>query len=1359
MSWLTTRLLSTRLLPAPLPSTRLVAALGLPLLLLAGACNDKGGPTPDDDTASSGDSGIVDNCAEDRDGDGYDNCEDCDDLEPLTYPGATERCDGEDNDCDDQIDEDNAAGTLWYEDADGDGFGGGTTTTQACNQPDGYVSESTDCDDGDSGVYPGAVELCDGLDQDCDGEVDEEAADRDTYYTDADADGYGDEDSATLACDAPEGTSRVPGDCDDADPAFNPSADESDCTDPTDYNCDGSVGYADADGDGFAACEECDDTDASHYPGAVETCDLADDDCDGDVDEDDAIDAGTWYADADDDRYGDPDVIAVSCEQPDGYIDNSLDCDDGADSVYPGADEVCNGVDDDCDDDVDNDAIDASPWYSDLDEDGFGNPDTEVYSCEQPDDTVADATDCDDDDPDIYPDAVETCNGFDDDCDGALDEPDALDASTWYLDGDGDGYGDADTTEIACDQPDGMADNADDCDDADDQVSPAADERCDEIDNDCDADIDEDSAIDAGEWYADADDDGFGDPATATLSCLVPAGYLADDSDCDDDDDAVFPGADERCNGHDDDCDGDTDEDDAIDASTWYQDLDGDRYGDALSTTAACALPTGYSADDTDCDDAEDAINPGADEICDSLDNNCDGETDEDTAVDASTWYRDTDRDGYGTDDKTKVACDRPGGYRPKGGDCDDTDGDINPSADEVCDGVDNDCDAVTDEDDAADAPTWYADTDEDGFGDAGNTTAACAAPSGYLADDTDCDDSDDLTFPGAPETCDGEDDDCDGSTDEDSAVDAPTWYKDADRDGHGDPSSTRAACSKPSGYDADDDDCDDTDSSIYPGATETCDGVDQDCDSVIDNDAVDLNTWYFDQDRDGYGDDGRDVMACDAPSSRYTATGGDCDDTTSSVNPAATEVCDNGVDEDCDGASGACALSGTAAYTTADILLIGEESSDKSGYAIAGGGDVNGDGLADLLVGAQGNDRRASSAGAAYVVLGAPSGTVDLSAADGILVGQAGSDSAGKAVSAGWDVDGDGYADVLIGAEGNDAGASSAGAAYLVKGPISGTASLSTADARLIGEDASDYAGAAVALMMDTDGDGNGDIAVGAKNHTVGTVKGGAVYVLPDPGSGDLDLSDATAMIYGGAAYDYASVPAGAGDVDGDGIGDVLVGAEGVDDEGSAAGAAYLFLGALTGGLSTATDADASLNGEERGDAAGVSVSGAGDTDGDGYDDLLIGAPKADYGAARDAGAAYVVLGPVSGILSLSSADAAIYGAVKSDGAGTSVSGAGDTDGDGRGDLLIGAPYADGGGADAGAAYLVLGPVAGELTVSSANATWDGGAASDGAGYAVSGAGDVDGDGKADLMIGVYGADAGGSGSGTTAIILGAGL
>jgi len=762
---------------------------------------------------------------------------DCDDSNPSVSPDATEVCNGTDDDCDGDIDEE--LGSTWYADDDGDGFGDAGAETFDCEPGAGWVADDRDCDDANSSIHPDATEICDELDNDCDGMVDDEDSSvtgASTWYTDADADGYGDDASTTTACEQPSGTAAYGGDCDDGDANYNPGALEGDCTDPADYNCDGSTGYTDDDGDGWAACEDCDDSDAAVSPDAEESCNGVDDDCDGGIDEDDATDAATWYADTDGDGYGDSSVTTAACSQPSGYVADDSDCDDTDAEVSPVDPERCDGIDNNCDGAVDEGV--TSTFYADVDGDGYGDASSGVEGCALPSGYSANSADCDDTDAAFNPGAAEICDGMDNDCDGLVDDDDTAvsGTSTWYADGDGDGWGGTLST-TACVQPSGYVADSTDCDDGAAAVSPAATELCDGIDNDCDGGVDEDDAADAATWYADADADGFGDAAQSADACSQPSGYVADDTDCDDGATAISPAAIELCDGIDNDCDGTTDEDDATDAATWYADADADGYGEATTTTTACDPPSGYVADDTDCDDGAAAVSPAATELCDGIDNDCDGTTDEDDAADASTWFADSDGDGYGDADSTHDACDQPSGHLADSGDCDDADAAINPDAAELCNGVDDDCDGTTDEDDAADAATWYIDGDADGYGSSADTTTACSQPSGYVADSSDCDDWDAATHPGGTELCDGVDNDCDGDIDE-GATDALTFYADSDGDGFGDAASSTTACTTPSGYVTDSSDCDDGDASAYPTASELCDGVDNDCDGDIDEGA-----------------------------------------------------------------------------------------------------------------------------------------------------------------------------------------------------------------------------------------------------------------------------------------------------------------------------------------------------------------------------------------------------------------------------------------------------------------------------------------------------------------------------------------
>ncbi len=292
----------------------------------------------------------------------------------------------------------------------------------------------------------------------------------------------------------------------------------------------------DADGDGFAISGsgelDCDDDDASVFPGAEETCNGQDDDCDGQADED-ASDAVSWYPDEDGDGYGgqqgDP---RIACEQPIGFADNADDCDDGAAFVRPGAEETCDGLDDDCDGEIDEDASDVATWYADADGDGYGDASGEVMACEQPRGHVSDAQDCDDGDASINPEATERCDGVDEDCDGEVDDS-ALDQAVWWADMDGDGYGGS-AYVVACEAPEGYVATEGDCDDEDAAAHPGAKEVFyDGVDQDCDGSGDYDADLDG----YDADEDGG--------------------EDCDDGDAAVHPGAKEVfCDGLDQDCDG-----------------------------------------------------------------------------------------------------------------------------------------------------------------------------------------------------------------------------------------------------------------------------------------------------------------------------------------------------------------------------------------------------------------------------------------------------------------------------------------------------------------------------------------------------------------------------------------------------------------------------------------------------------------------------------------------------------------------------------------------------------------------------------------------------------------------------------
>jgi len=406
--------------------------------------------------------------------------------------------------------------------------------------------------------------------------------------------------------------------------------------------------------------------------------------------------------------------------------------------------------------------------------------------------------------------------------------------------------------------------------------------------------------------------------------------------------------------------------------------------------------------------------------------------------------------------------------------------------------------------------------------------------------------------------------------------------------------------------------------------------------------------------------------------------------------------------------------------FDDAHVRFVGEFGGDKAGFQAARVDDLDEDGNTDFLIGAPEADISAYQAGAVYLVYGPASGIVELADADAVLVGGAERDRFGSDLASAGDVDGDGHCDILVSSPYEDTGGDEAGAVYVFNHPWTSGQGAEDASARIVGTQGN-YLGMSLSAA-DLDADGVDDVVLGAPGDHDGGPGAGAVFVLEGPVVGDMDVAQATMKMTGEdeeheAGYSVAC----AGDVDGDLMDDVVVGAP----SGSAA---YLVYGLATGTMSLAA-ADARLVGEHPEHLAGFSVAAAGDVNGDGYADVLVGAPG--YAIV------YLVQGPVHGELSLSDSDARFLGEMPYMDMGIAVGPAGDVNGDGHADILAGTPsYPGEGSQESGAAFLFLGPVEGERITSDADATFIGEVQSS-AGCSVGTPGDFDGDGLDDVFVG----------------------
>ena len=636
--------------------------------------------------------------------------------------------------------------------------------------------------------------------------------------------------------------------------------------------------------------------------------------------------------------------------------------------------------------------------------------------------------------------------------------------------------------------------------------------------------------------------------------------------------------------------------------------------------------------------------------------------------VDVTTYYNDTDLDGFGTNSDTEAAC--PGsqtaGYVIDGGDCNDGSNIVYPGADETaCNGTDYNCDGFS-----------------NGLDNDGDSHTSCF----------DCDDGNNQVSPSALERCDDIDNNCDGVVDEGTAVNALPWYPDVDLDTYGDEASRIDACETPPGFVGvtllhDGGDCNDADPAINPDAIEVCDGVDNDCANGADEaTALDATVYFSDADIDGYGDPDNQISACIQPANTVT-NNRDCNDSDTGTNPLIAEVCDL-VDNDC---SGMDYIGGAMSFEDAGLFTLWGNGADSFfGSQVALIPDWNADGFAEVAVGAPEDSQGALDGGAVYIYASTIyGGTVDFNAtkADGSpyylarIVADTARQGVGTSLAVG-DLNGDGVQDLVVGAPGhNNVLGGSVGLVAAFYGPLSGDYDLSDADVTIEGIQSGENAGWSVA-MMDIDNDGFDDLLYGRPEWDGPNTKQGAVSLVY--GGGSLSAIETADVSWTGEAATkiYTGVDVfAAGDLNDDGFEDFGVGAP---FYGSGVGRAYIFYGrAALFANGTTTDADVIYQGGNTLDSIGIGGSTAGDFNGDGNDDLVLGSGRR---------FAYLFFGG-----SLTGGDVHVVHDYKLEGStnmavGEIVAGGGDFNADGFDDLAIAAYDDDTNGENSGAVYIVYG-------------------------------------------------------------------
>ena len=621
----------------------------------------------------------------------------------------------------------------------------------------------------------------------------------------------------------------------------------------------------------------------------------------------------------------------------------------------------------------------------------------------------------------------------------------------------------------------------------------------------------------------------------------------------------------------------------------------------------------------------------------------------------------------------------------------------------------------------------------------------------GSTLDEGDCNDFDPPVYPGATELCDDLDNDCDEAVDEDGGD--VVWCVDADGDGHGTAATLGNGCVLPANAVVTCDDCEDGNGSVHPDGVELCNGLDDDCDGLTDQaDAADARTWYFDGDRDGYGVPVPYTTGCDLPVG-YSDNAEDCDDGEPAVHPGATEECNNGVDDNCDGGPDGCGMVG---IRTLDATAVDPRDSGyvdgPAGYSEGLGlgaymQDTLGDGTADVMLAGYGDMYGERGGGALHIWYSEPLGPQTVESAAGHLYAQVGR---GMAYSPGsvltTDVDGDDFPDLLVSALGEASGFSPAGQVLRIQSGWTGTREVTPDDVFLTGGIDGGVFGTG---LQRADGLAGGQPAllVGGPDYSEIAQYAGREFLIPLPSG---TIADPIATILGTSEDEIiGDHPLPLGDLNNDGIDDIAFNCE----DASPSGAVHILDGPLAGD-DLIDDADAVITDPDYA-AVGESAMAVPDLTGDGRSDLVI-ATAGVWGAGIET--AMVLDGAGEGALAMrESALLILEGVAESD--NEFQLSRGDINADDVFDLLVGSPYVDPDDAapNSGALYVLAAPL--EYTgvqpiLDHADAVFYGTTSGGHFGSAIA-SGDANGDGTDDLLI----ADDASAGSGGAWFLYGQGL